>query len=356
MLRIDRYIMFNFMSGLILMMIMLLSLFSFLAFAEALKSVGEGSFVLLDAFNVVALTTPKRLVELLPVTTLLGSLMGVGMMANNQELIIIQASGMSRRRIARPLIVAALGLVGLVLLLQLMVIPVMERKAVQVNSKSLAQTEVGLQEKLQFWTRNNDYLVRVREVQFGHSLSDIEIYRLDASGRVKEVVLAKHADIIEANNWLLTDVLTSELNDVNAKESRQAKMIWPDLLSTKQAATLILPIQALNPVELFRYIGYLQRNKLNTQRYQIIFWQQLSIPFSLVAMAILSLPLLFGSVRHISASQRIVIGGLIGMGFYLVQQLTGNLAGLFGLNAPLTILTPSILLLGIAVYGIYRQK
>ena len=41
MLRIDRYIMFNFMSGLILMMIMLLSLFSFLAFAEALKGEGE---------------------------------------------------------------------------------------------------------------------------------------------------------------------------------------------------------------------------------------------------------------------------------------------------------------------------
>jgi lipopolysaccharide export LptBFGC system permease protein LptF len=59
--------------------------------------------------------------------------------------------------------------------------------------------------------------------------------------------------------------------------------------------------------------------------------------------------LLVGSTRSVSASQRIVMGGIIGIVFYLIQQMTGHAAGLFNLVPSLTILTPVVGLLVISV-------
>ena len=99
----------------------------------------------------------------------------------------------------------------------------------------------------------------------------------------------------------------------------------------------------------------LGRNRLDTHRYEIVLWQQVSLLPGLLAMALLSLPFLLGSVRSVSAGQRVMIGGLIGISFYLLQQLSGQLAGLLGLNPALVILAPSLVLLAIAVAAIWQR-
>ena len=93
MLRIDRYIMQQFLFGIFPALLLLLTLFSFMALAEELEDVGRGSFSVPDALMVVFLTSPKRIVELLPVTALLGGLIGLGAMANHRELMAIRTSG-----------------------------------------------------------------------------------------------------------------------------------------------------------------------------------------------------------------------------------------------------------------------
>ena len=64
MLKIDRYIMQRFLAGVFPVLLLLISLFSFMALAEELEMVGSGDFTLPDALTVVFLTTPKRIVEL----------------------------------------------------------------------------------------------------------------------------------------------------------------------------------------------------------------------------------------------------------------------------------------------------
>ena len=68
MLKVDRYIMRQFLFGIFPALLLLLALFSFMALAEELEAVGMGSFTLPDAMMVVFLTSPKRIVELLPIT------------------------------------------------------------------------------------------------------------------------------------------------------------------------------------------------------------------------------------------------------------------------------------------------
>jgi lipopolysaccharide export system permease protein len=356
MLIVDRYIMQRFLAGVLPVMILLLALFSFLALAEELEDVGRGGFTMPDALMVVFLTTPKRIVELLPVTALLGGLLGLGAMANDRELIAIRTSGLSKRRIAQTVMVLAILLGGFITVLQFSVVPGFEREAAHLRGKSLQDMDDEAGKNGAFWTRHKSYFIHVDEVQFDRTLVDVEIYATDEQGRLTQLIQTSSADYAGDGAWLLSDVLQSEFENAQVKETLETSMLWQDLLSEEQASVLMLPLEALAPNDLVSTIINLKRNQLDTHEYEIVLWQQVSLLPGLLAMALLSLPFLLGSVRSVSASQRVMIGGLIGIGFYLVQQMSGHLAGILGLHPALVILTPPFILLAIAVIAIRHQS
>jgi len=355
MLKIDRYIMQRFLAGIFPVLLLLISLFSFMALAEELEKVGSGDFTLPDALTVVFLTTPKRIVELLPVTALLGGLLGLGAMANNRELIAIRTSGLSKARIAQTVTVLAVFLGVFITILQFSVVPGFEREAAHLRGKSLAGTEKGPGRSGAFWTRNGEFFIRVNEVRFDRTLADIEIYATDSTGHVSQLIQATSADYAGNDDWLLSGVVHSDLQQTTVTETVHENMLWKGLLSPEQASILILPLQALAPDDLVKTIANLKRNQLDTHEYEIVLWQQVSLLPGLLAMALMSLPFLLASVRSVSASQRVMIGGLIGIGFYLVQQLSGQLAGILGMDPSLVILTPPFILLAVAIAAIRHR-
>lgn len=356
MLRIDRYIMQRFLAGVLPALLLLLTLFSFMALAEELEDVGKGSFMLPDALMVVFLTTAKRTVELLPVTALLGGLIGLGAMANHRELIAMRTSGLSKQRIAQTVAVLAVFLGVMITALQFWVVPGFEREAARLRGQALTSTAAMAGNSQAFWTRSDKHFIRVNGVQSDRTLADIEIYTTDEQGRLIQLVQASKAHYAGQENWLLTDVLESRFEGAKALETTHDSMQWNGLLSAEQASVLILPLEALAPNDLLNTISNLRRNQLDTHQYEVVLWQQISLLPSLLAMALLSLPLLLGSVREVSASQRAMIGGLIGIGFYLLQQLSGHLAGILGLNPAVLILTPPFILLAIAIAAIRHRN
>jgi lipopolysaccharide export system permease protein len=143
MIILDRYFVASYLKGMVPVLFLLLTLFSFVALAEELEQVGEGTFKQLDAFLVILYTAPRRIVDLMPVTALLGGLMGLGALANHQELIAARSSGMSKARMARPVFEACLLVAALVVLMQSLVIPFTERTASELRSKALGRTHPG---------------------------------------------------------------------------------------------------------------------------------------------------------------------------------------------------------------------
>ncbi|MFC1740367.1 LPS export ABC transporter permease LptG [Pseudomonadota bacterium] len=353
MILLDRYIAANYLKGMVPVMLLLLALFSFLALAEELENVGEGTFRQVDAFLVVLYTSPRRIVDLMPVTALLGGLMGLGAMANHQELIAARAAGLSKARMARPVFQATLLLAVTVILMQSILVPASERAASALRLKALEATSIGNYSRLNFWTRSGPNFVHVGDVLFNQVLKDVEIYQTGDQGKLKTFIQAEKATIVGADTWLLEEVTRTELSGMSAQEQHLDQVEWEKLLTQEQANILILPLEALAPHELVLYIRHLRDNGLDTHHFRVVFWKQISIAISVVAMGLLSLPLLVGSTRGLSASQRVLIGGILGIVFYLMQQVTGNLAGLLGLVPSVTILTPVLVLLAISVIAQY---
>jgi lipopolysaccharide export system permease protein len=237
-------------------------------------------------------------------------------------------------------------------ILQFSVVPGFEREAAQLRGKTLQGPGQGSDKAGGFWTRDGSYFIHINDVRFDRTLVDVEIYAIDEQGRLSQLIQASRADYTGDGNWLLSGLVDSELDRTQVKETTKTSMVWKNLLSPEQAAVLMLPLQALAPNDLVKLIVNLKRNQLDTHQFEIALWQQVSLLPAVLAMALLSLPFLLGSVRSVSASQRIMIGGLIGIGFYLVQQLSGHLAGILGMNPSLVILTPPFIVLGVAIAAI----
>lgn len=95
---------------------------------------------------------------------------------------------------------------------------------------------------------------------------------------------------------------------------------------------------------------------MNSEPQRVLFWTQLSVPVGLLGMALLSLPFLLGSTRSVPVGQRITAGALIGITYYLAQQISGHLAGILHWNVPLTVLAPGLVILVVAAVLLARAN
>ena len=71
----------------------LVAVFTIFAFVEELEDLGKGRYRLKDAALFILLTTPRRVIDLAPVTALLASLTALGALASGRELVAMQAAG-----------------------------------------------------------------------------------------------------------------------------------------------------------------------------------------------------------------------------------------------------------------------
>jgi lipopolysaccharide export system permease protein len=363
MTKIDRYLTTSFLGGCVPVLLLLLSLFSFLSLSEELEDVGEGAYELVDALLVVVYTMPALVVDILPVTVLLGGLLGLGALANNLELISMRAAAITPVRIALPIIKLSVVLIAVVMLLQSVVIPRVEYKASQLRAKTFMDPGLaGLEEEMgvgvdsEFWTRNKGYFIRIGLVQPNRTLAGVEIYQFDQQGNLVKALQTPTAELLQDNTWLLHEVRDTQLGKTKAQSEFKDTLLWDALLSEEQTRTLITPASSLAPADLWRFITRLEENNMNSESSRVMFWRQMSVPLGLLGMALLSLPFLLGSTRTVPVGQRVAMGGLIGITYYLVQQISGHLAGIMHWNVALTVMAPGLLILGIAVILLKRTN
>ena len=82
-----------------LVVVILVVLFSFLELLSQLDDAGKGNYQIRDVFIFIGLTLPRRILDLMPISALLGSVVALGLLADHGELLAMQAGGISVRRI-----------------------------------------------------------------------------------------------------------------------------------------------------------------------------------------------------------------------------------------------------------------
>ena len=339
---LDRYIFAALLRGGAPVLLGLLGLFGFIELAEQLEDAGRGAFGTLDALRVVAARLPRIGIELLPVTCLLGTVIGLGALANQSEIVAMGACGIGAARLVRSLWILVGGIVLAALLLQQLAIPALEFQAAELRARALAQVS---ERDGEHWTRSESSLIRIGAVRFGLMPEDIEIYQFDERGQVAALMQAARADLLRPEEWLLQDVEAVRFDKDAARRERFDRLAWRSGLGAEQLGALLQADHALAPTDLIGYIGHLESNGLDAHRYRVLLWRQASLPLGLIAMALLGAPFAMGSTRLMSTGARVALGATLGMGFYLLEQLSMQLGLLYRLPAWATGLAPDLLAL-----------
>ncbi len=104
------------------------------------------------------------------------------------------------------------------------------------------------------------------------------------------------------------------------------------------------------------YIGYLKRNNLDANRYETELWYRIARTVAVTIMPLLALAFVFGSLRTGGAGARLMIGVVIGLGYYLASEMLANSGQVYSLNPAVVAWLPSGVLLIVTIFALNRVR
>ncbi|HET6726040.1 MAG TPA: LPS export ABC transporter permease LptG [Gammaproteobacteria bacterium] len=339
---LDRYLGRTVFGGALLVLLILLALSVFITFIGEFNHVGTGSYGIAQALGYSLLSLPVQSLDLFPTATLMGALLGLGGLASSNELMVIRTAGVSTRRIALSALLGGLAMAILVAVVGEYVAPPANRYADNTRSQQM-YGRIGSLSENGIWARDGDVFVNVREFASRNLIRDIYIYRFD-EGRLASASHAASARF-RRGRWTLDHITTTRFDGIDKTHAtRQKSAVWSTLLNPGLLRLFVVDPDDLSAGGLLRYIGYLQHNNLETTRYRIAFWSKIVRPFTVLAMALLSIPFVFGPLRSVTTGQRMLFGILTGVAFYLFNTTVIQVGEVVGAPPLWTAWLPTVLL------------
>lgn len=351
---LDRYIFRTVASATLVALLVLLLLESFLGLLVELEQVGKNNYDFAAIIRYLLLVQPQRLYELFPMALLVGGLLGMGALASGSELIVMRAAGVSLTRLTRSALQAGFLLSLVVLAIGEFVAPPLEQIASE--QRATAKSEgMAIRGGRGFWARDGDYFIHVRAVLPGIRLVDIHIFKIGPQDQLEAVTAAQGARYQEGR-WVLEGIDRSTLSGDRVHSER-----LNDLALVSEISPKVLDVLAANPNDLsirdlWVYVGYLERNGLDAASHRLALWRKLLAPLTYLAMLVVGMPFVFGPQRSAGTGQRLLIGLLLGLAFFLVNYLLGNVVLLYGYPPLLGAILPSLLFVGAGFLALNRLR
>ncbi|MDN5666000.1 MAG: LPS export ABC transporter permease LptG [Psychrobacter sp.] len=351
-------------------------IFSYLSELDSL----DDSYTMSEAIKYIFYRSPYFLEQFIPTGALLGAVVGLGLLANKSELVVMRAAGVSIYRIVGWVLQPALIFVLLALAINQFVLPHSNQLAKEINdedSRSLVTSVRG------YWTvqprfenaqdgstkpAGSDILyIDYADVQ--GNIGEVKRWHLDNDGNLQTAIHAKDGQYVGRQaldsssgtpsgqyryEWQLNDMTTLSINQ--GFESSQA-VFASDTLSLPFAPESVYLLtrkaEDLSLTQLYEHRQFMRGQGNRSLEHELAFWQKLLSPLSILSLVIVACSFVFGSLRTHSLGLRIVVALLFGLLFSYVQDLVGFVSLATGFSPMLMVLLPII---GSALLGGYLIK
>src|SRR5690554_3833422 len=346
------------------MLIALLGLFTFFALIEELDKVGT-RFTLLNLFYMQALALPSYLYDLLPIGVLIGAVLALAGLAQRNELVILRVSGVSGFRLLGLLWLVTIPWVVGAFILSEVITPAADLKASDVSLRLLGKTEGGRMSS-GYWFKESDgndgmRIINITQLAGDGSVTGITLYEFRkgqeltsmsqaASGRFTNGSLHMH----DVTRTVIDDAAIAALADARRPDEpatrveHVAERVLPTTLTPERLIARVLTPERMSILDLSDYIHYLRENNLQTDRQVVALWRKVAYPFTLFVMMTIAAPIAFMQTRRGGVGSKVFIGILLGVGFFMANQLALNV-GMLSKWAPwVTALIPNLAALALA--------
>jgi len=317
-------------------------------FVEQMRAIGRGNYDLSHAALYVLYAVPRDVEIFFPMSALIGGLIGIGMLASNSELVVMQAAGLSKLDIIKSVMKTAVLLIFVSMAIGEWLAPSGEAKAREIRAQaisggSLISAENGV------WAKDGAYFVNIGEVLNKGQLKKIQIYGFNDELKIDSWLSAKSA-VYQNGTWLLTDVEEFSLIEAEIITKYYSEKVWESSLTPKKLGVVTVKPEALSLTGLIDYLDYLEVNEQDTSRYQLAFWRKIMQPLTVAVMLLVALSFIFGPLRSVSMGARIMMGVFTGILFFISNEVLGSLSLVYQLPPIFGATMPSLVFVGIAWY------
>ena len=352
---LERHVLRAVLGGVLMVVAVLLSLGALFLFMGQQDDIGIGDYSTVDAIIFVLLNLPQQGWELLPISALIGTLLGLGNLARGSELVVMRTAGLSVWQVARPVAVAGVVLALLGALLGEALGPPLQQLARQ--EKAFAKfANVSFSGSGDAWVRDGDLLINVERQTGEDRFGGMTIYEIGTDGRLLAMGRAVSARNEGGGAWSLEQYTESRFAGDRVSSLRAARRalesnVTAEFLGIAAASPAQLPTAAL-----WRMVRHLQANGLDAREPVFALWSRIARSVAPLFAVLLAVPFVFGPLRGSGAGVRIALGLMLGIGFFLLQQMLESGTVVFGGNPALFAWLPTLLMATVSLLLIARTR
>jgi lipopolysaccharide export system permease protein len=328
---LDRYIVRSILGSVLMVMSVLLLLGGLFLFIDQQDEIGVGHYTAIEAMWNTLLNLPQQAFELLPITVLIGSLLGLGSLARGSELTVIRATGVSVARLAGAALIAGLLLVGVEVLLGEFLAPPLHVAARE--QKAFAKyTDISFEGGGGAWVRDGNLILNVARQSGQRQFGSMQIFELSADHHLVALGHAVNATAGANKKWVLGDYTESRFRDDSVEARPAGLRILTSNVTAGFLGLATQDAQQLTNRALWQLIAYYRTNSLDARQYIFAFWSRIARTVAIAFSVLLAIPFVLGSLRSSGAGTRTMMGLLLGIGFFLMQRLIESGTVVFDLN------------------------
>ncbi len=212
-----------------------------------------------------------------------------------------------------------------------------KHKAIAMSGGQTLGTQAGV------WIRDGNNFIHIGVVMHGRLLRDVTRYEFANH----HLVLASHADSgeFEQGHWHFKQVMESHIDTTRVTSQVLPTQIWDVSFDPRLLNLAIMNPEQQSLPKLYAYVNYLKDTDQSSNQSDFVFWKRIFQPLATLVMICLSVPFVFGPLRSTTMGFRILLGVVVGFGFYMLNEFFGPLSMVFQLPPIVAAATPPLLFL-----------
>lgn len=352
---LDRYIIGTILRGVGLVGAIVLVLGGLFLFMEQQDDIGVGRYTTADALLFVLLNLPQQVWELLPITALIGALLALGNLARGSELTVLRTAGLSPWRLARAVMLSGV----LLMLFGFAMTEIVAPPAVQLarQAKAFAKfSNVDLGGSHESWARDGNVILTVERQTGKTQFGGMMLFELGPDNALRSIGRAVTARADGTGRWSLEPFAESRFEGDGVEAVRAPSRVITSKIGAEFLGIAASEPSQLSTLTLWRVISHLQDNGLDARESRYVMWSRLARIVAAFFSVLLAFPFVFGSLRSASTGSWIGTGLVLGLAFFMLQNLLESSVRVFGYSPLLFAWIPPALMAVVALTLIARLR
>ncbi len=312
---INRYIIVEIVKFFFVALVSVLCIFIAIDYLGTMDEFIDADISLLRAFQFVLLKIPFIITQAMPVVLLLAILIVFGLMSKHNELIILNAGGISIYALVRPvMLVSALGALFLFYLNE-QVVPLTMQQSNTISRKEIRKTSHVTVKEENIWIKGQRQITHIKYFEpASKTIFGFSRYFFDQQFHLIRRIDAQRAEY-QNNQWILHECMNQ---DLNVADNTYAITIHDTLkedleLQPADFRQIVRKSEEMNFGQLLAYVRKVEAEGYAATTYRVDLYAKSAYPFVCIIMALVGIGLT--ARKRLNKGLPVSISYGIGIGF-----------------------------------------